>query len=371
MTFAWFILVIPVAIVALLAASIAFCLRGRRWIGALLIVGVPLAAYFAFGHAEPLPQKLARQTAQLGPPNSGEAIVWSSAFESNFLADVYPSSDAAAVALVDDAVARMGEWALEDIRPRVVFASEVDDSLAAHLASAGHIVSESARGSENEPLIPHSIQVRIISHVNRHDAEPSPRGVVAVTFRSDNRPITKTASFIEKPWVSDSNSSVFEMLIARSQRACVSRAEAESDALEQAAQKLAASVWDRMGDRGFDIGGDVNLIPQIAVYVQEENMIADRFSQRYRRSYGDLWRHAMLVEASTENIEELAVRCERYVSTQRASRRGLMLTPIALAAFVLFGYLGLNSVTKGYFARHLGLAAAAVWIFGWAVIMVR
>ena len=111
----------------------------------------------------------------------------------------------------------------------------------------------------------------------------------------------------------------------------------------------------------------------IADEMRRGSILKDRFTQRFQRTYGDVWQQTLLVSASPIAVDNIAASVVRRASGQRAARlrtRMSLAGSIAgLAALILVAYVVLNAATKGYYVWVLRLAAGALVVGGAAVLL--
>jgi len=185
----------------------------------------------------------------------------------------------------------------------------------------------------------------------------------------------RTANLVNKPWVDDfavfaSRNPHSRCLVARSPDACISPHEAEQQAIASAVALLYPQVRDRVertGARGEtrSAGQDRRQLEKtIEVELRRGRLVADRFVQRFRRSYGERWREAILVETSDGNITRLAQACMGQVNARAVQREAARtawtrtaLKVAGLTVLICLLYLFLNAATKGYYAWSLRAAA--------------
>jgi hypothetical protein len=176
--------------------------------------------------------------------------------------------------------------------------------------------------------------------------------------------ISRSTRFLDKPWVDDfslfaSQSKGRNWIKALSREPAISTAEAEQKAIDDAVSQLEPRVRDRMtGDaRGAESSG---IQRQIRANLESSGMIADRFVQRFERSYAELWQVGLLIDASSKKIAGLAEKCDRLLVVKQRTHRQTALSIAGVVALVCVVYIFLNSVTKGYFVWSLRAAAIAI-----------
>ena len=237
-------------------------------------------------------------------------------------------------------------------------------------------------------------------------------GQLEVSLRYGREEIKESIAFVEKPWVT--NFSLFLSLepgdhyvIAQSKQPCTSSSEARRQALDDAAEQLAYRIMknaDRyrelfnlgersrwklediqslvrteldssQSDRSQATAGSHAVDSEVS-YVKVNNRrgkyISDRFVQGFQRPYGaKIWREALLVNMSKENIDELAGKYADTIREKRESWLRIVLSALGMLALVCVVYVFLNSATKGYYRAALRVAAVllAIVILGIAMVL--
>jgi hypothetical protein len=239
-------------------------------------------------------------------------------------------------------------------------------------------------------------------------------GTLQISMQYENEELVESVQFIDKPWVS--NFSLFlsqepgeHYFIAQSKKPCTGSSEARHQALEDAAEQLAYRIVENAGryrmqfnvgkrsrwelrkiqalvrtelegnqsERSQETSGpyvvrssDVSYMNQIHSN-QRGKYISDRFVQRFHRSYGDVWREALLVNASKENIDTLAGMYAQTLRQERESWLRIVLSALGMLGMVCVVYVFLNSATKGYYTVALRVAAVvlAMAIIGIAMVL--
>lgn len=187
-------------------------------------------------------------------------------------------------------------------------------------------------------------------------------------------PISAPATEPTKPWAADfatfaSNTPGGPWLVARSDAACPSEAEATSHALRSASNALLPLLETRLRNLHSSwSGSDAHwLKSKLDAELQNGSLIADRFVQRIDRPYGTLWQESVLLD--TSRLDRLAAECAAGLSTRHHTwaRSVLSLTGLVLAIYCL--YLFLNGVTKGYFTARLRLLTLLLMVLGIIILL--
>ena len=134
------------------------------------------------------------------------------------------------------------------------------------------------------------------------------RGTLRATVLAGNNQISINAKFDEKPWIEDfyglwNSRPNKRLIVAKSAESCVTRAEAEHQAIDSACSQLTTLL------RQTPRAKATPSLPRKVTPndVLERDFIVDRFSQRFDGMAGEIWRHALLIDASVEKMDQLAV----------------------------------------------------------------
>jgi len=416
---------VGLAFLALLIAGVVVLfvkLRAKAWwiVGPLLLVPVLLAGLWHFSNAFGMPMpgrsykasysrtsnnvsrsRIVKVTRSGG--TSTEVVLSSDSASADrisetFLADIYPSPRQAAEALALD-VARSFHNSLYGMepddprRPATVMpempripTSELPDVLVTGQADAATLegVAEAfrrkalarsvsvatAQAASGPASAPAASGKKVLCAV-RVDGEDS--GTVQIVLESTGRQITRSTRFISKPWVA--NFAQFtaqsrEPVVRAGSGAVASFEQAQSDAFEQAAVQLAPYVRSAMAP---STDTDDQFVRQgILAELRKGKLILDRFPQRFKRSYGDLWRQQMLIDASPRAIMPLARGISAQVRDCRMEARQTWWNLVAslggMAVLIFAVYLVLNAATKGYYTWVLRVLAIGAIIATLVVI---
>jgi hypothetical protein len=186
---------------------------------------------------------------------------------------------------------------------------------------------------------------------------------------------TITAKLDEKPWLSTPPGAVGRAYYA------VVTADAPAASSEEAREVTRRLTVDtlaaRLGVRVASMNGRAE-VPQGEVRRQAEyavvggGAVLDQCVVRVRRTYGDVWYAANLVDAHSDRLDRLA----RVVVDQQDARKwtfaGALVALPGMMLVLGVVYLGLNAVTRGYFRTHLRaavVAAVAVAVVAFLLVM--
>jgi (2Fe-2S) ferredoxin len=173
-----------------------------------------------------------------------------------------------------------------------------------------------------------------------------------------------TAAYIDKPWVSN-----FAGFLARtpghwlvahsdSDRPATSPAEAAEQARGAAVDQVTPMVMARMRNvRRYDAGSVRRIVER---HLAGDRLVRDRFPQKFERPYGSLYREALLIDSSDEQLDPLARTVRASLDAERQSRLGGLASAAAVLLVTYALYRFANAFTRGYFTWSLRTAAAVV-----------
>jgi len=373
-------------------------LRNRKllWVlgiaGAIAAVLVALAATFLVGMPAASHRKMRRDetvTATVADRRAVdrlhvERLAAGPADTSAFLADVYPSAAQAARALARQS-AKSAESVSEGGLPMLRVTGRAPREMLEQVAEVfrGEALARKVEVSEASALA--ATQPRSGSEVLcalRVDA--GEQGGVQLVLSGPTGQVTRTARFVTKPWAANFARYVSESagshVLAQSRWLCSSFTEADQAARDDAAGQLMvhfrqsierAIAGGRLGPG--DRPSDNELRRLIGVELRRGGLVTDRFTQRFRRPYGDVWRQSLLVDSSPKTVDPLAAAVVSQTAGHRSAvvsswaRIATSIGGLALLIFVL--YLVLNAATKGYYVWVLRVAAAALVVAGIAAVL--
>ncbi len=373
----------------------------------------PVLAEQALGQDQPLASQLSQDEAVSGQ-GSGVTVAgqpWSSAVEEyqDFEADVYPSLEAAAEALgrragqefmgpmasVDGDTPSLYVWRDAgggDSSPddgTLIITPEVLETIASGMRQK---LLDPAYVSVEMPPTPDAITVRVMipsvtfdNHNRWRKHTESKSGGIAIRTETSGGPFYAIARFVDAPWLE--NRSAFaknfpngDWLVGYSDGTHATHADAQWDALTTASEALLPLARARINHMSGSDQHQFNqqmaknpnwLRDRVADELRSRNMVTDQFTQQFDRSYGPVWREAILVDASPNRVEEIARSLVKGINVRVSHQKTTWFSYIALAALVIGTYLFLNMATKGYYAWSLraalviGLVAVAVIILNY------
>lgn len=308
------------------------------------------------------------------------AAIWQPGIEDEFEANIYPSKLSAARSLglrIDKPIRQLfGE--LQHPHKGIIFEGSHDRALLVEfMRAAAYKCPQTQWTIAPETVAVEPVQVGIRLDLSVFQAGPAPwgggdspsdtaRGTLLASLLTATSKISIKAEFDEKPWIEEfygqwNNRPNRRLIIARSAESCVTREEAESQAIANACSQLTPLLRQTARAKAT---------PSLPRHVTpndvlEEDFIIDRFSQKFGGRAGEIWRHALLIDASVARMEQLAEHKQRMARTQRLSWAKLIFSVAGLLALITLTYVFLNAATKGYYTwslRIAGLVLAAVVI---------
>lgn len=319
-------------------------------------------------------------------------------FSETFLAVVYPSPRQAAEALALD-VARSFHNSLygmepDDPRrpakampemPRIP-TSELPDILVTGQADLAtlQVVAEAFRqkalarsvsvatapATSGPASVPAASGKKVLCAV-RVDGEDS--GTVQIVLQATGRQIIRSTRFVSKPWAANFAqyaASAGKPVVRAGSAPVASFEQAQDEAFERAAQQLVPYFESLMKTNP---GDNRQFLRQgILAELRKGKLILDRFPQRFDRSYGNLWREQMLIDASEQAIKPLAGAISAQMIEDRSEARqtwwNLFATLGGMAVLIFAVYLVLNAATKGYYTWVLRVLALLAVVAALVVI---
>lgn len=324
-----------------------------------------------------IPPAGAQRDANAGRPTparlSDDQGAWVQTFANEYPANVY-ASDAEAVRGLAGQLPRLLQQLGEPSDAKLQFAAESDvppallrEMSAADRSGATHVVD----GGQADAV---TARLQMLTSSDRKVSwshEPLTAGRMTLVLEKGSKRATAVAGFDEKPWLESSGiwkpEPAKRFIVVHSPEPMGSAAEATRSAAEQAARQLAKLL--RGSDPAFPRAAlhapIEQLEGQLHRAITDGSLEADRFVQRFKVPYGEVYHAALLLDVSDRAMGQLSsqaarvqVMHDRGVRNTVASIAGVVLVVVAL-------YLLLNTVTKGYFSwrlRGLALAAGAVTI---------
>lgn len=373
------IILLLFAAIAALVLLIRLCIK-KPWIGAIialvfLFMLVSISILLPISHRRIVSYE--QQAVPLVPSviQSGDttAAIWSPGIEDQFEADVYPSK-ISAVRSLGLRMAKPVRQVLGDqaLPMRIIVLNDnIDHQLIQEFGNAvAKAFPETSwfvrnEWSEIEPdevwmkLEFVDVGTRSVQWQSNTD-QTITSGRIEATAMVKDKQSTINARFVEKPWVDDfteflNNKPNSRFLVAKSSESCLSEAEANRQAMENACAQVGPLLTNLQDPIKFSSSD-----------ILENGLIMDRFVQSFYGSAGKIWRQALLIDTSKEKLNRLV---RRNIQLARARRFSFIRTFSSMAGLfilIIIVYAFLNAATKGYYTwslRVAGFVLALILIF--------
>ena len=171
-------------------------------------------------------------------------------------------------------------------------------------------------------------------------------GTIQATVLAGDKHESMEARFVEKPWVEDFSGFLntkpdSRFIIAKSSESCMS----EADMLGQASLRQS----------GIPVSFAKPVSPGD---ILEGGFILDRFVQSFNGAAGKIWRQALLIDASTDKLKNLARQKATIAQVRKRHFAGMFFSVAGLIVLITVVYAFLNAATKGYYTWSLRIAGA-------------
>ena len=381
----------PILIMLLLAVFVVIVLikmcSKRPWIAAIaVLVFLPLIAFVflrvshrgfvadrTFTYSEPA------QVSTESEENA--AAIWLPGIEDEFEANIY-SSKLSAVRSLGLHIGKPVRQVFGETSPSgfILFHGAHDRGL---LDEFGRAITRTfpdanwAIAPETVAVQPDEVGIRI--DIVKVQTYPAPwmsgsdyemtSGTIQASVLSGDKQASMKAEFVDKPWVDDFSGFLntrpnSRFIIAKSAESCMTEAEAN----QQAVQNACSQVADMLGHASLRRSGvPVSFArPVNSTDILDGNFIMDRFVQSFQGTTGKIWRQALLVDASAEKLKNLAQRKAIIATVRKRHFAGMFFSIIGLIVLITVVYAFLNAATKGYYVWSLRIAG---FVFALVVII--
>jgi len=174
----------------------------------------------------------------------------------------------------------------------------------------------------------------------------------------------ETVRFMEKPWLSDYAAFVTatpgRWVVGRCDplRPAMSPSDAARDARLSAEGEVTQLVLSRLPGRFRRHEGEV--ARHVRSHLLGGSLVADRFPQTFERPLYTVYREAVLIDASDQNLEPVVADVRHRFQERRESLAKNLGGGAALLLVIYTLYRLANAFTRGYFTWSLRTAAAVV-----------
>ncbi len=318
--------------------------------------------------------------------------IWHEGVELEMPADVYPSLDSAVRALARRAEGLIQKALAGEPMPDQVliyqtsensgivhaFRRELKDRLGVD-ARIVQQINASPPTRDETAVVQHLLTFKLrvendrFHYIQGDDAETRQRtGLLDLTVKGPAAVADAQVEYHEKPWLVDfasfqSKHRDRSYIIARSTTSATSKAQAEGEALDQAARR-AAEIIDRMRARTPDrlLGPSFKID---AISLQQRGLVLDRFNQRFYGAAGPIWRSAVLVDISPDKFQPLVDDEVSVMRVERLTWARMLLTLLGLGVLITVVYVFLDVATRGYYTWSLRVAAILLAAAGVVLVL--
>lgn len=390
------LILVPLAIIAILVLFIKLCYKRPLVAGVVILLPVLLLASFFVVRQRPFQRwrdscidwsQSSSKTGGAGvvrinsseasvnlslPQPENVAAIWTPGIEDEFEADVYPSMKSAVRGIGSD----IGKYVLElvgDVNHPAqitIFQEASDHQLIQELKSA---IRKSmpelncAIETDLRNLDPNEVGITMWVVSKGSQAAPwanSPEvrtanGIIQSSVFTKGRNVLAQSYFIEKPWIEDFSGFLntrpnSRFTVAKSSESCMSEAEANNQAVQNACAQVAAMIGQApVRHSGVPVSFARPVTPADIV---EGGFILDRFVQSFEGTAGKIWRQALLIDASTDKLKNLARQKAAIARIRKRTFAGLFFSVAGLILLITVVYAFLNAATKGYYTWSLRIA---------------
>jgi hypothetical protein len=377
------LILLLLAVIGVIVLSIKHCSK-RPWIAAIIALGL-LLLIVPFIILVPTHRHIVRSELpilpMLTPSEETTTSIWLPGIEDEFEADVYPSKLSAVRSLglhIGEPVRQaFGETSPSGI---ILFQGAHDRGLLDEFGRAITRTFPDANWTiapETVAVQPDEVGIRIdIVKVQTHPApwlsgseNEMTSGTIQASVLAGDKQASMKAEFVDKPWVEDFSGFLntrpnSRFIIAKSAESCMTEAEANQQAVQNACSQVANMLGQNSPRRD---GIPISFArPVNSTDILEGNFILDRFVQSFEGAAGKIWRQALLVDASAEKLKNLARRKAVIAQAMKKSFAGMFFSIIGLIVLITVVYVFLNAATKGYYAWSLRIAGV---VFALVVII--
>ncbi len=376
---------LPILVLLLLAVLAVIVLikvcSGRSLLVTVIVLGVlAFVAVFGLRFAVPHPHRQAATTELLAPGpkifrSEEAAAIWQPGIEDQFEADIYPSKISAvrSLALRIDKPIRQLFGDLQWPRRGIVFEGGHDRALLEEFikTAAGRfphvqwtIAPETVAVQSDEFGV--RLDLSIVQAGNApwsggESASEMTRGTFRASVMADRSRVSINAEFVEKPWIENfyglwNDRPNMRLIVAKSAESCLAPEEARRQAIANACSQLTPLLRQTPQAQATP-----SLTRKVTANdVLERGFVLDQFSQKFEGRAGGIWRHALLIDASPEKMEQFAKHNVAVIGEMRKSWAKMIVSVAGMLALITLAYTFLNAATRGYYTWSLRIAGAVL-----------
>ena len=177
----------------------------------------------------------------------------------------------------------------------------------------------------------------------------------------------KSVSYDYRSWLWDThafvaNASNKNWMVSVSDETAISREEARGQALDKAVETLSKQIWN------------TNSASKRSVLITRQDLlqrdfIRDEYSQKLIGMAGPIWRYAVLLEVSPEDLHSLVTASAQEIQIQHNTKLRSMFSLGGMLLLICVVYIFANAATKGYYSTVLTITAVlAAVILGFMIL---
>ena len=368
------LILLLLAVVSVIVLLIKLCSK-RPWITVIMALGLLLLLAPLFilitSHRNVSYRTEASLGSTLPPSEETTTAIWLPGIEDEFEANIY-SSKLSAVRSLGLHIGKPVREVFGETSPSgfILFQGAHDRGLLDEFGRAIDKTFPDANWTiapETVAVQPDEVGIRIdLVKVQTHAApwlsgseNEMATGTIQASVLAGDKQASMKAEFVDKPWVEDFSNFLntrpnSRFIIAKSAESCMTEAEAN----QQAVQNACSQVADLLGQTSLGLSGvPVSFVQAVnSADILDGNFILDRFVQSFEGTAGKIWRQALLVDASTEKLKNLAQRKAIIARARKTSFVGMFFSIAGLIVLITVVYAFLNAATKGYYAWSLRIA---------------
>ena len=361
-------------------------------------------------HATREAERIRNQAARNAPTplNAPVKTEWTPSDQHAFEADLYPSKQSAAVALARHSLNQSLAELMPNEALRVVQLSVSEDLNGpvldrvtqqitqqinlgrlggAVMPSSGaaivqQVAVESSAAANQAPVdlplpAPGTLTMRFVTtkDVPPESAPDCDGGEIRLTLRTQSGERAHTTRFVNAPWTEGfaqwTQQHPGAWVLGESDQLWPSEEQARSDAMQRAAEGVERQLRDYIARNGRYTPATVFverpgwLMGQITSELHNGgSFVKNEFGQTFDRSYGKVFRRAVLVNVPPERLQSLADRYFRHVDQVRDTWGRNIKSSLALLVLIMIVYLVLNAATRGYYVWVMRTAAVLAAVGG-------
>ncbi|MBN2181467.1 MAG: hypothetical protein JW715_06105 [Sedimentisphaerales bacterium] len=355
------------AAIALLVLFVWLCIKKPQVAAIMALVLLVLFASFFVLRLGTRRSIVRQQAIPLLPSATQEPVyintaIWSPGVEDEFIADIYPSKKSA-VSSLGRQLSKYISYITEADSPEeiIVYRNSQDIELVEELkevlaklypAIKCRIELGNPTQAENKIgvyfFMKYSAQP--VSWSDSSGNKGTAGTIQGNILANHQQQATVNVNFVEKPWIEDFSGFINrqphqQLIIARSSESCLTEAEANRQAMENACSQvgpLLTNLQDPIQLSSSDI--------------LENGLIADRFVQSFEGSAGKIWRQALLIDTSAEKLTRLVRSKLNMARARKHNLAKMFISFTGMLVLIIVAYVFLNAATKGYYSWSLRIA---------------